>query len=62
PNQTARCIRQIEADGFASASQPIAAFGSGYKKRVKRAWLWLWLLILPLIYPPLSQRPNAGVA
>ncbi|QHC92936.1 hypothetical protein PchlR47_14160 [Pseudomonas chlororaphis] len=37
---------------------------SGYKRRVKRAWLSLSLLILilPLIYPPLSQRPNAGVA
>ncbi|BBN54800.1 hypothetical protein TRE132_29250 [Pseudomonas chlororaphis subsp. aurantiaca] len=31
PNQTARCIRQIEAHGFASASQPIAACGSGYR-------------------------------
>ncbi|ORM45273.1 hypothetical protein B6D51_27180 [Pseudomonas chlororaphis subsp. chlororaphis] len=34
----------------------MAACGSGYTRRVQRAWL------LILIGPPLSQRPNAGVA
>jgi hypothetical protein len=33
---------------------PFAAFGSGYKKRVKRA--------LALDLPTPSSRPNAGIA
>jgi len=75
--RTPRFPRSCETSGLAAlrADRSLAALGSGYTKRVRQkscsvakaasfglALFWLWLLILLLIYPPLSQRPNAGLA